>query len=803
MKYNVHELNSIVNGNLLNDHLFPYEVSDLFFDTRRGNYGPAALFLAIDGQNADGHQYIQNAYQHLGTRNFLISKAINIETYSDANFILVPSVVEALQLLAIHHRNRYPLKTIGITGSNGKTIVKEWIHQLCESSFSVIRSPGSYNSQIGVPLSVLKTDLHHNLGLFEAGISGSGEMVYLEKIIQPQIGIFTNIGEAHSAGFQDRLEKIKEKLKLFENCSKIIYCLDHEEIHHELTDHQANLITWSTSSSEATYQVRFEGSAITINQHTYKIPFQDLISLTNATFAIITALELGIKNPPTGELKALKMRLEMKQGINNCFLINDSYTSDLDALSSALQVLQQQQKRHKNTLILSQIEESNLSPAVINSRLIELIKRHQIDRLITVGNQLQHIEFKGEANHFENTEELLQNMDNLSFSNENILIKGARRFNLERVFNRLSIKVHQTILEIDLEAMRHNLMVYRSLLKPETKLMVVLKASGYGSGSKELGRFLAYQRVDYIAVAYVDEGIELRKAGIDTPIMVMNPEESGFESMVKFKLEPEIYSLEQLHNFTTYVDQKAFPVHLKIETGMHRLGFAEADHEALVQFLRAQNLLKVATIFTHLVGSDDPELDLFSHEQVERFSEAYKNICKAIGYQPDRHILNSSGISRFQLYQFEMVRLGIGLHGLTSDQNLDRRLLKVQTLKTKIAQIKEVGKGESVGYNRMHRVATPLNIGTINIGYADGLPRNAGNENYAVLVNDKAAKILGNVCMDMCMIDLTNIDCKIGDEVIIFGKEWPIENLAKACSTIPYEILTRISTRVHRIFSRE
>ncbi|GLR16901.1 bifunctional UDP-N-acetylmuramoyl-tripeptide:D-alanyl-D-alanine ligase/alanine racemase [Portibacter lacus] len=814
MNYSISDIQSITQSELINPNLFQGDINDIYFDTRRGIRGPKVLFLAIDGKNADGHQYIDFAYHQLHTRNFLVSKDINIDLYPDANFLRSRNVISALQKLAIHHRTKFHLRTIGITGSNGKTIIKEWLFQLCDPFFTIVRSPKSYNSQLGVPLSILRINEEDQLGIFEAGISGQNEMRHLEYIIQPEIGIISNIGDAHSAGFTSLNEKLREKLQLFRKAAKIIYCKDQELVHENLnsrTSHSSKrlsqLIPWSTKDKSAFYFVQYNDHEVKINNDSFTIPFTDNISRENAVFAIIAAIETGLQIPRIQQrcpdLKALKMRLEMKQGIRNCVLINDAYNSDFGALESAINILEQQQKKDRNTLILSQIEESGLDNSEALIRLSEMIKVHQIHRIITIGEKLKSLDSEIEHLHFKDTEALVDNFSSILFDNENVLIKGARKYNLEQIFDLLAIKVHQTILEIDLEAMRHNLTIYRSFLKKDTLLMVVLKASAYGSGSKELSRFLEYQRVHYIAVAYIDEGVELRKSGISTPIMVMNPEESGFAAMVKNKLEPEIYSLNQLEKYISYLDDDVHQVHLKIETGMHRLGISMEEIPSILACLNDNKNIVVKSIFSHLVGSDDPSLDYFSKEQINRFEKAYTLFSIGLDYEPLRHMLNSNGISRFPEYQYEMVRLGIGLHGLTDDLNLKPKLQKVQTLKTKIAQIKEVNAGESVGYNRKYKVKETHKIATINIGYADGLPRNAGNEQYSVLINGQAAPIRGNVCMDMCMIDVKGIDVNVGDEVIIFGKEWPIEKLAEVCGTIPYEILTRLSTRIHRIFTRE
>ncbi len=821
MLYSSKDIVQILGVSTLNKHLIPGNIKTVYFDTRKVNFAKDALFLAIDGKNSDGHKYISTAFNKQGARNFLVSKKIDISSFPDANFFLCNNVISAIQKLALYHRSQFKIPVVGITGSNGKTIVKEWIHQLLQGSFNIVRSPGSYNSQLGVPLSVLKIEQDHNLGIFEAGISTPREMEGLGRIVNASVGVFTNIGPAHSAGFESLEKKLDEKLLLFNDCQKIIYSIDDDLVHSRIqkTFKEKELISWSLTSSESVYNIHVDTSDKITSlvftgkvSATFFIPFKDSISIKNAIIAIVTALEIGaplsdIQNYSQG-LRSIKMRLELKQGINNCLLINDSYNSDLNALNAALAFLSQQQAKDKNTLILSQIEESNLTKEDLQNKIAEILSNYNLDRVIAIGKELKGLEQKLnekiQFSFFEQTEQLARKLEDLALKNENILIKGARKFNLEDIFTRLSTKVHQTILEIDLEAMRHNLSIFRSFLEKDTKLMVVLKASAYGSGSKELSRFLTFQRVDYIAVAYIDEGVELREAGITCPIMVMNPEESGFEQMVKYKLEPEIYSVDQLMSFKNYVEaDQSYPIHLKIETGMHRLGIEEDDYDNIAAMLNSSKGLRVASIFSHLVGSDDPALDDFSFAQIKSFEVAYQAICSKLRYEPIRHILNSNGITRFPSHQYEMVRLGIGLHGITDDKNVIGMLEKVQSLKTRIAQIKKVKSGESIGYSRKYTTGNDMTIATINIGYADGLPRNAGNRKFSVLLNGKAADIVGNVCMDMCMIDISEINAEVGDEVEIFGKRWPIENLATACNTIPYEILTRLSSRIHRIFSRE
>lgn len=822
MNYTIDKIADITKANLLASTDPSFIVEEIVFDTRRGTLSDHAMFIAIAGINADGHEHVSKAYHDLGIRNFLISRKLTLEEYPGSNFLLVPDTVKALQQLATHHRNGCHPQVMGITGSNGKTIVKEWIYQIMEPDMNIVRSPGSYNSQIGVPLSVLRINSEHELAIIEAGISHLKEMSILEQIIQPDFGIMTNIGPAHSAGFANNKEKLKEKLKLFNNVRTILYRADYKDIDLAIRSNFPNkkIISWSSEKrSDVSYFIQREKSdggnekihVQGMKDFQCEIPFNDDLAFENAVFAIIASLELGttIGNvvSRTLGLKPIGMRLEIKKGINDCLLINDTYNSDLYALSSALNILSQQGSKKNKTLILSQIEESEHSAQELNIKIAELIKKHDINKIIGVGSDLYGLKVLLPSgvtySFFSNTDQLLTSLFPGDFIEENILIKGARKYNLEQVFDRLSVKVHQTVLEINMEALRHNLSVYRSFLKKGTKLMVVLKASAYGSGGVELARFLSFQHVDYIAVAYIDEGVEMRKAGIQKPIMVMNPEEAGFRQLIEYGLEPEIYSVAQLKGLINELNGRDLGIHLKIETGMHRLGFEEEAIPDLIQILGANPNLKIRSVFSHLVGSDDPQLDEFSILQISIFERIYRKITTEMSIRPDRHILNSNGISRFSDYQFEMVRLGIGLHGVTDNNEMDQKLQKVQTLKTRIAQIKRINPKESVGYNRNFIAQEPMTIGTINIGYADGLPRIAGNGRFAVLCNGKAAPIIGNICMDMCMINLNGIQADEGDEVIIFGPEWPISKLAEVSQTIPYEILTRLSTRIHRIFTRE
>ena len=821
MNYPIQHIQTIISAKLLNDELVASVVQHIVFDSRRIDFPKASLFIAFESKRNDGHQYINDLYQK-GVRNFLVSKKISLKTFPQANFLLVSNTLTALQQLAIYHRQQFHFPIIGITGSNGKTIIKEWLFQLLGEDFNIVKSPRSFNSQIGVPLSILQIEAQHNLGIFEAGISKIGEMKNLQPIIDCSIGIFTNIGQAHSEGFENQEQKIREKIALFKQTDTILFCNDHKDIDQALSVFKnKKIISWSRTQ-ESDFQIiseeitkkrnnkitaRFNKKLVTI-----EIPFSDAASVENAIHCWLTLLVLGIDESiiatRMATLQAITMRLELKAGINDSTLINDSYNSDLTSLSFALNFLEQQGGKLKRTAIISDILQSGQSPEKLYREVAHLLDDKSISKVIGIGKEIGLLADFCKAPiqvFYENTTDFLAHHHTQGFQKEIILLKGARDFEFEKIANRLSRKSHNTTLEVDLNALTHNLNVFKQLLLPTTKLMVMVKAAAYGSGSDEVARLLQFQKVDYLAVAYADEGVELRKAGVNTPVMVLNPEKATFDTILRHQLEPEIYSLNLLNQFLDHLrpDEEA-TIHLKLDTGMHRLGFEEQDLKPLINILSQNPNLKVGSIFSHLSASDEEIHDDFSKQQVSLLQQMSQEISTHLSYQPLRHILNSSGIIRFSQYQLDMVRLGIGIYGIDANDLLKTKLQSVLTLKASISQIKVVHKGETIGYSRKGKAVSEMRIATISIGYADGLLRKAGNGRYAVLIHKKLASIIGNVCMDMTMVDISQIpEANEGDEVIIFGKNHPVEDLAKCYESLTYEVFTGISERVKRVYYQD
>lgn len=750
----------------------------------------------------------------------MVSNDFDTSAYPDAHFEKVDQPLRHLQQVAGKYRRQFNLPVIGITGSNGKTIIKEWLYQLLSPDYDIMRSPRSYNSQIGVPLSVWGLEAPHELGIFEAGISLPGEMEHIAPIIDCQIGILTNIGAAHDAGFQSRAEKLQEKLRLFENAQTIIYCSDHKLISDTIIKFKnKQLLDWSFENKKAFLYIsnrelipeKGYKLEVQFNDQPFKflIPFYDEASVENLLHCITCLLHLGL-NPETintriEQLRPIEMRLELKSGINHCELINDSYSADLSSLAIALQFMEQQSREAKKTIILSDFLESGLSPSALYSQVAQLLEVRDIDRFIGIGSDISKINSfftqKIEPHFYQSTEQFLRNLHQHTFQEEVILLKGARIFAFERIAARLEQKIHSTRLEVDLDALIHNFNEYARLLLTQTKIMVMVKAAAYGSGSVEVARLLEARGADYLAVVYTDEGVELRKAGIKMPIMVLNPEVSGFTQLIDYQLEPEIYSIDLLKELIHFSGKRKIDIHLKVDTGMRRLGFEEEQLEQLCQFLLNNPFIHVKSIFSHLASSEDPKEDAFTKKQFARFDQYYAFIAKRIGYQPSRHILNSNGISRFPERQMEMVRLGIGLYGKDNSPKMQSRLRVVHELKATISQVKTIKPGETIGYGRRGRAEQTLRIATINIGYADGLSRMMGNGDFQVIIHQKKASTIGNICMDMCMIDITHIpEASRGDEVLIFGHAQPVETFAEAMQTIPYEVFTRISNRVKRIY---
>jgi len=808
------ELSSICGGKLVQG-TSNIEITNLFVDSRQTNGSVGSVFFAISGQRHDGHQFIESLYSK-GIRHFVIEKDFDRKNFPEGNFLLTDSSLRALQLLASHHRRQFAFPVIGITGSNGKTIIKEWLYQLLSGDYSAVKNPGSYNSQLGVPLSVWQIQPQHQLGLFEAGISKPGEMDRLKEIIQPTIGIFTNIGTAHDEGFENPDQKIREKIKLFKQASVIIFCHDHADVLRILQSEFSGqkLLSWGhtkeanikfTKINGQNVEITWEGKIFSI-----RFPFSDLASQENASHCIVAMLYLGV-GPVTiqeriDQLKGVPMRLELKQGINGCQVIDDTYNNDLGGLQICLNFLNGLQKK-KKVVILSDIHQSGLEEQVLVTQISEMIGRSGIHTFIGIGPILsKHQNFFSEVveafKFYPSTEAFLKEETD-QFQNEVILVKGARVFQFEKIVQRLQKKIHGTIMEVDLGAMVHNLNFFRSRLKSNVKLMVMVKAFAYGSGSEEVAGLLQYHKVDYLGVAYADEGVELRKNHILLPIMVMNPAEESFHQLLKYDLEPEVYSISILKSLLQFLDGKFCKVHLKLDTGMHRLGFEEQHLAELIQLLKSNRNISVAAIFSHLAGADAGVHDYFSRDQATRFGIMATRLKEELQIKPILHLLNSPGILRFPDLQFDMVRLGIGLYGVDpTDEKFDQ-LRPVATLKTIISQIKVIQYGESIGYGRKGKANQQMIIATIAIGYADGFNRSFSNGAGKVLVNGTLAPVIGNVCMDMTMIDITGIAAKEGDEVIIFGKELPIQKVAASINTIPYEILTNTSERVKRIFYAE
>lgn len=826
MNYSLTNIASIVNGTLTGmhpDHL----IKNLLIDSRKLNDVETSLFFAIKGERHDGHTYITELYEK-GVRSFVVTRLPEQPDYfASANFIVVTNTLTALQQLCAYHRKQFKIPVIGITGSNGKTIVKEWLYQLMREDKNIVRSPKSFNSQVGVPLSVWQLTKDHDLGIFEAGISLPSEMHLLEMIIQPTIGLITNIGRAHDENFESQVQKVSEKLKLFSNAEVLIYSKDYTVIHDALTtDKQFNdlaVFTWSRklradllvgrvtkTNTDSEIQGIYKNQFIRIT-----IPFTDEASIENAIHCWAMMLYLGYENAVIAErmrlLSPVAMRLELKEGINNCSIINDSYNSDLGSLAIALDFLNQQKQHPKKTLILSDILQSGYTNETLYKEVSELIDKKGISRLIGIGEGIsgQADQFHVEKSFYPSTNDFLSQFNNALFRDETILLKGARIFGFEAISKIIQQKAHETVLEINLNAIVHNLNYFRSKIKADTRIMAMVKAFSYGSGSFEIANILQFHRVDYLAVAYADEGIELRKAGITMPIMVMNPEEQSYDAMILYNLEPEIYSFRVLSLFeetlkrSERANQQPVLIHIKLDTGMHRLGFEEADVNELIVRIKNNKYLHIKSIFSHLAASDEPEHDDFTWHQIKSFNTMSEKIKSHFTYPIFKHILNSAGISRFPDAQFEMVRLGIGLYGIGATETEQVQLQNVSTLKTSISQIKNIPANETIGYSRKGVASRDMQIATVPIGYADGLSRKLSNGKGKMIIKGKPAPIVGNVCMDMCMIDITDITANENDEVIVFGQENSINEIAKDIGTIPYEVLTNVSRRVKRIYFQE
>ena len=795
-------------------------VTELAIDSRKVLVPERTLFFAIETEKNDGHLYIPSLYQ-MGVRNFVITKVM--ESYvqcENANFLFVEDSVAALQRLAQRHRQQFHYPVIGITGSNGKTIVKEWLASILDDKYKVVKSPDSYNSRLGVPLSVWKMSEQDDIAVFEAGISKPNEMRALAEIIDPTIGILTNIGAAHAQFFPSNNRKIIEKLKLFLNVGVLIYHNDNEELNMvlQLPEYaHLNKISWGDPRS--TYPVQMHvapsgGTIISLDGFDYTVPFIDSASLENVTHVIVTLRYVGFQpeeiNSRLGRLTHISMRLEILEGRNHSVIVNDTYSLDINSLSAALNFLDTQTQMTKKTLILSDFEQVGKLTEEDFRRLNAQLKRHHISRLLAVGScfeSYKEVFDLEEQLFFHDTADLLAHLPELPISYEIILVKGARNFHFEQVVTALQHKTHLTIMQVNLPALAYNLNFHRNRLRPDTKIVAMVKASSYGLGDVELVNTLLDQGVDYLAVAYTDEGVRLRKRRIDTPIIVLGAEAHSFEVMVNHRLEPEIfnfYYLQQLEEvLARHPEIPQFNIHIKVDTGMHRLGFDMQDLPRLIDIVKHNPKLHIASVFSHLAAAEDPAEDFFTRWQIALFGRMTDVICAAFDHKILRHILNSAGIVRFPEAQFDMVRLGIQLYGCTEIPDVATKLHNVVTLKTVITQIKQIPAGETIGYNRTWRLQRDTQVAIIPIGYADGYPRELCNGRGKVLVQGQKVPVIGKVCMDMCMLDITGLRVHEGDEVIVYGEGNTVSEMAEAAGLISYELMTRISQRVPRVYVQE
>ncbi len=788
------------------------KISELVYDSRKVNNPDESLFFALKATR-DGHDFIPDAYKK-GIRNFVVSHSVAfLEDKNDVNIIQVNHVLHFMQELVAYHRRQFHYPIIGITGSNGKSIVKAWLFQLLIPEKKVYQSPKSYNSQLGVALSLWNLGPQYDLALIEAGISEPGEMSSLQQMIQPNIGIFTNIGVAHSQNFSSKQEKLKEKMKLFSEVETLI--AGSEYIEREDIDPKIRLVTWGRTDMDQIQLIHEEthsqlsklkiriGEVICICQ----VPFTDSASIENIMSCIACMYFMGY-DPETiveriQNLKPLEMRLQLKKGINNSSIIDDSYSNDLASIKISLEFLNQQNQHSSKSLILSEMEGLAESEK-LQQKLIALLNSSQLQKFIWVGNRypwFKDIEIDL-IKDYSSTEEFLDHLAELDLSNESILIKGARKYQFERVVQRLALRSHGTVLEINLNAISNNLMLYRSLIPKNVKLMAMVKAFSYGSGSFEVANLLQFSKVDYLTVAFADEGVELRTAGIALPIMVLSPDRDAFQSLIQHNLEPEVYSMDFLDEFLEFLKEQNisdFKIHLKLDTGMHRLGFFPSEIPAVLEKLKGQNQVKVQSFFTHLVASGNPGQDPFTESQISTYLAAAKQLESGLGYTFIKHVANTSAIVRWPKAHLDMVRLGIGLYGVDMDKNLPT-LEQVSSLKTTVTQIKNLPAGETVGYDRKGVLSRDSKIATVKIGYADGYSRRFGNSVGKMQINGFLAPTVGNICMDMCMLDVTGQNVQVGDEVLVFPS---IVQAASDIGTIPYELLVNISSRVKRVYYYE
>lgn len=819
MNYFISELGKIVNASrtiIFSDN----HVHHIYIDTRQIGIPENALFVAIESNKNDGHYYIKEAYQK-GIRNFIVTRLQDDFIYSDANYILVNNAVDALQNLAYHHRLRFRIPVIGITGSNGKTIVKEWLYFLLKDKYNICRSPKSFNSQIGVPISVLNLNESHQLAIFEAGISLPREMTVLEKIIQPDITIFTHFGTAHSEGFENDEQKLNEKLKLFKR-SKINIIQRYQNAYLQSQSFPKNFVCISEKENDdvvAEQIVRTnQYSQITLKikkeRYTFRIPFVDDASVKNAItcFVCIYYLDKNYINEIIAKfehLPVVSLRLEVLNGRFQSSIIADYYNSDIDSFETALSYLRHHASHTKKILILSDFEEMKDAENVYH-KAVQIIHQQEVSHLILIGEQWQKFLYliKIPYHHFITTADCIENISSLTylFFNSLILVKGARKYEFEKIVDHLELKTHDTVLEVNIPALWHNLNYYKNLIGKNVRMMCMLKASGYGSGSIEMAYALQKFGIDYLAVAYTDEGVELKQTNIQLPVMVMLPEKNSFKDIIQYRLEPEIYSFEILNTFLNELEKQGiqqYPVHVKLDTGMHRLGFLPDETDRLSKLLTQTNLIVVKSMFSHLAASESDAHKEYTLRQIELFRQLSQQIEHALGYKVIKHICNSAAIVRFPQAHMDMVRLGIGMYGISDNEEEQKHLQNVLHLKTKVSQIKYLKKNSSVGYSRSAFLDRDSKIAVIPIGYADGFSRKLGNRRFQLKYKNERIDTLGNVCMDMTMLDVTDTDISVGDEIVVFDSSEDIKRMSSVCETIPYEVLTSISGRVKRVYVYE
>ncbi len=812
MNYTTKQLAEITHSELLGDGNI--EVKNIAFDSRNIYASQNVAFLAVTTSKNSGEKYIQNVIEK-GVKVIIAQHKIDVP--QEVTWIITNNAIDFIQLLAKHHLQKFPnLNTIGITGSNGKTIVKEWIYQTLSNDFQVVKSPKSFNSQLGLPISLLQIKDRHEIGIFEVGISKPNEMQKLEDVFAPKIGILTHIGSAHSANFKNEIELIHEKISLFKDSNTIIYNGDNDltaTAIHERYPYKQLISFGLNSNNNVTIISDWKDKAkdITVRYFDEEITFpvaqRDEATLANALSVIAVLKLFNFNNGKIIEkinaLKAVEMRLESLEGIRNNLIINDSYNLDLDSLVIAYQFVNEYKKESKALIITDFLDGKNIDETY--HQVVLLTNEQNFDKVFLVGNQITNYEslFHAETYAFENTQQLIESQQLNAVHDSLILLKGARKFEIEKVKYFLELQKHETILEINLNAILNNINIHKALLKPETKMMAMVKAFSYGLGGYEIAEFLQHHHIDYLTVAYADEGVDLRKNGITTPIMVMNPEQYSYDIIAEYKLEPEIYSFRTLELFVDVLKAKGYngkyPIHIKLETGMHRLGFKDDELDQLVEKIK-QYPVKVQSIFSHLATADIPEEKEFALQQIKTYEKNSLYLIENLGYQPIRHILNSSGITNYTDYQYDMVRIGIGMIGIASHPEIQKQLQSAVSFKTVISQISEVKAGESVGYSRKFRPTESTKIATIPVGYADGIPRLIGNQVGNVGIHHQLVPIVGNVCMDMMMINIGNLPAKEGDEVVIFNSNPSLQEFAKYCNTIPYEVLTSISRRVKRVY---